>query len=80
MATKEEGKEARFHLYVCEEALEPLHRIKMNMVYIEADRAKRYSRTDSVAVKAREVQVGIDIIEKKLGEILGMIQKEKKHL
>lgn len=80
MPTEEEKRQARFHLYLCEKALDPLHRIKLDMSHLEGDRAKQYSRTDSVAVKAREVQVGIDVIEKKIDDMLGMIQKEGKHL
>ena len=78
-STNEEQQEVRFHLYILEQALDPLHRIKLNLGYVENDRAKRYGRTDTIAGKAYAVRDQIELVEKKVEEILGMIQKEGKY-
>jgi len=74
----EEKQQARFHLYILEQALDPLHRIKLNLGYVESDRAKRYGRTDTIAGKAYAARGQIEAIEKKVQEILDMIQREKR--
>ena len=71
-------EEARFHLLVCGEALEPLHQIKGNLFRVEADRAKRYGRTDLIAYKAQEIWQGIGEIQRKLEEIEGMLREMTK--
>lgn len=76
MARLDKEKESRFHIHLCESALDPAHRIKLNMGYIENDRAKRYSRMDSIAGKAYRVRLAIENVESAITDLLQDIKKE----
>ena len=70
--TEEAKKELEFHRWLCDESYQHLDKVKQHMWRLEVERAKRYGRTDTIAVKADNVLWGvrnqldglIDIIDK----------------
>jgi hypothetical protein len=65
---KTEDEERRLHLWLCDQSYTAVNRAKELMWKIEADRAKRYGRTDAIAGKA-------DVAMQKTRETLGQINK-----
>ena len=69
MQNKEREVEKRFHIYLCITAVEALHRIWLNMGYIEDDLTKRYGRTDSLALKTYNIRINIENVESAINKI-----------
>ncbi len=78
MSNKTEEQELRFHMLLCHEATEALDKVKHGMRYIEFDRAKRYGRTEPVAVKAYEATGEVNKALDKVTEIWNSLQTQER--
>jgi len=70
-------KELRFHRLLCDQSYDHLTKVKDNMWRIEVERAKRYSRTDPIAIKANEVMWGVRKQIDKLTEICDRLEEQE---
>ena len=78
MRNQTEEQELRFHMLLCHEATEALDKVKHGMRYIEFDRARRYGRTESVAVKAYDATGEVSKALAKVTEIWNSLQTQEK--
>jgi len=54
----EVSKERRHHVWLCRESYDHLGKVKESMWRVEEERAKRFGRTDRIAVKVDKVLWG----------------------